>query len=177
MPTVGGSGVVPPRRPGHRPPTLVARASPRHPAAIRRRSTMTLPRTATFLFTVLAATGSMAADDDPYLWLEEVAGEKAVEWVEDRSAEDTAELEKVPEFDPIHQRLLEILNSRDRIPYAGFRGEWLYNFWQDEDHVRGVWRRTFLDSYVTGDPAWETVLDVDALAAAEEENWVFKGGF
>ncbi len=138
---------------------------------------MTLPRTVAFLFTLLAAGGGLAADDDPYLWLEEVEGEKAVEWVEKRSAEDTAELEEVPEFEPIHEELLEILNSRDRIPYAGFRGEWLYNFWQDEDHVRGVWRRTFLDSYVTGDPAWETVLDVDALAAAEGENWVWKGGF
>jgi len=138
---------------------------------------MTLPRTFVFLLTMVAAGGGLAADDDPYLWLEEVEGEKALEWVNDRSARDTAELEQVPEFQPIHDELLEILNSRDRIPYVGIRGEWLYNFWQDEEHVRGVWRRTFLDSYVTDDPAWETVLDVDALALAEGENWVWKGGF
>ncbi len=138
---------------------------------------MTLPRTVVFLLTLTAATGGLAADDDPYLWLEEVEGEKALEWVKERSAEDTAELEDVPEFDPIHDQLTEILNSRDRIPYVGMRGEWLYNFWQDEDHVRGVWRRTFLDSYVTDDPVWETVLDVDALALSEDENWVWKGGF
>jgi prolyl oligopeptidase len=139
---------------------------------------MTLPRTVAFLLTLMAAGGSLASgDDDPYLWLEDVEGEKALEWVKERSAQDTAELEAVPEYAPIHEKLLEIYNSQDRIPYAGIRGPWLYNFWQDAEHVRGIWRRTFLDSYASDDPVWETVLDVDALAEAEGENWVWKGGF
>ena len=121
----------------------------------------------------LAAAGF--ADEDPYLWLEEVEGEEALAWVQERSDQDTAELEAVPEFAPIHERLLEIFNSRDRIPYAGVQGDYLYNFWQDAEHVRGIWRRTTLESYLTPDTQWETVLDLDALAAAEGENWVWKG--
>ncbi len=124
---------------------------------------------------LLALPAAAAKDEDPYLWLEEVDGAKALQWVRERSARDTAELEAVPEFAEIHAKLLEIYNDRERIPYASFQGAWLYNFWQDADHVRGVWRRTFLDQYVTEDPVWETVLDLDALAQAEGENWVWKG--
>ncbi|HOX24123.1 MAG TPA: prolyl oligopeptidase family serine peptidase [Candidatus Krumholzibacteria bacterium] len=116
-----------------------------------------------------------AGDEDPYLWLEEVEGEKALEWVKARSAKDTAEIEAAPEFAAIHAELLEIFNSRERIPNPAIRGAWLYNFWQDAEHVRGVWRRTFLDQYLVESPAWEIVLDVDALAAAEGENWVWEG--
>ena len=127
------------------------------------------------LMALLIATVAVAADEDPYLWLEDVEGEKALEWVKARSAADTAEIEAVPEFAGLHERLLEIYNSSERIPRPGIRGAWIYNFWQDADHVRGIWRRTFLSEYVKESPAWETVLDIDKLAAAEEENWVWKG--
>jgi prolyl oligopeptidase len=124
---------------------------------------------------VLPAVAKDKDEKDPYLWLEEVDGDKALKWVRERNAADQAELEAVPEFAAIHAELLEIYNSRDRIPFAGMQGAWLYNFWQDAEHVRGIWRRTFLDQYVTDAPAWETVLDLDALAEAEGENWVWKG--
>ena len=127
---------------------------------------------------LLASTAVLADDDaepDPYLWLEEVEGEKALEWVKERSAADTAELEAVPEYAGIHERLLEIFNSSERIPYPAVRNDWAYNFWQDEDHVRGIWRRTTVNDYMTESPNWETVLDLDALAEAEDENWVWKG--
>jgi len=124
---------------------------------------------------LLPAAAGLADDTDPYLWLEEVEGAKALEWVKERSATDTAELEAVPEYAEIHERLLEIFNSSDRIPYPNVLGEWAYNFWQDPDHVRGIWRRTKVDQYLTGDPQWETVLDLDELATAEDENWVWKG--
>lgn len=116
-----------------------------------------------------------ADDDDPNLWLEEVDGKKALEWVKERCAKDQAELEAVPEFAPLHERLLEIYNDRARIPMVGFEGPWLYNYWQDAQHVRGIWRRTFLDEYLKESPAWDVVLDIDALAKAEGENWVWKG--
>ena len=125
------------------------------------------------LIALFAATICVAADDDPYLWLEEVESEKALAWAKERSDADTEVLKAVPEYAEIHARLLEIYNSRDRIPAPGFRGAWIYNFWQDTDHVRGVWRRTFLDEFVKGQPAWEIVLDLDALAEAEGENWVW----
>ena len=114
--------------------------------------------------------GLASADDheDPYLWLEEVEGEKALKWVEERSAMDTDVLESVPEFGEIHQKTIEIYTSDDRIPAPSIRGSWIYNYWRDTEHVRGIWRRTFLDEYLKAAPSWETVLDLDALAEAEE---------
>jgi len=125
------------------------------------------------LITLFAATVCVAADKDPYLWLEEVESEKALAWAKERSDADTAVLEAVPEYAEIHTKLIEIYNSRDRIPTPGIRGAWIYNFWQDAEHVRGVWRRTFLSEYIKESPAWEIVLDLDALAKAEGENWVW----
>jgi prolyl oligopeptidase len=114
-------------------------------------------------------------DDDPYLWLEDIDGARAMEWVKAQSARTTAILEKVPEFEPIKGRILEIYDSRDRIPYVAVRGDYLYNFWQDAEHERGIWRRTTLDEYRKPDPAWELLLDIDALAAADGEKWSYKG--
>lgn len=123
----------------------------------------------------LPATAADTATDDPYLWLEDVEGAKALAWAEARSAESAATLEAVPSFQPIYDRVLEIYDSKDRIPTVASRGAWYYNFWQDADHERGLWRRTFLSSWRSDDPAWETVLDLDALSAKDGELWVFKG--
>jgi len=121
------------------------------------------------------ASAVLAADQDPYQWLEGGESPKALAWAKARSQKDTAVIEAVSEFAPIHEKLLEIYNSADRIPTPDLRGPWVYNFWQDASHVRGLWRRTFLDEYVKGTPAWDTVLDLDALAEADHENWVWKG--
>lgn len=123
----------------------------------------------------LAAMPAPAAEDDPWLWLEEVGGEKALAWVRERNAESTPALESKPEFKAIHERLLAIYQSRDRIPHVEKRGRWLYNFWQDEKHPRGILRRTTLAEYRKPEPRWETVLDVGRLGAEERENWVYKG--
>ncbi|NIM01558.1 MAG: prolyl oligopeptidase family serine peptidase [Acidobacteria bacterium] len=133
-----------------------------------------------FLVTILVAFLAVnpfgaAKEEDPYLWLEEVEGDKALTWAKELSAATAAEFEAVPEFEELHDQLLKIFTSRDRIPRAGIRGAWVYNYWQDEDHVRGIWRRTFLDEYVKESPSWEIVLDLDELAEAEGENWVWKG--
>ena len=122
-----------------------------------------------------AAPGAAAQADDPYQWLEEVTGEKALAWVRQQNALSTRELEAAPEFEPIRQRLLSILDSKERIPYVAKHGAWCYNFWRDQKNVRGVWRRTTLAQYKQPEPAWETVLDLDKLAEAEKENWVWNG--
>ena len=116
-----------------------------------------------------------ADSDDPFLWLEEVQGDKALAWVRERNAESQKILQARPEYEPTRARLLEILNSKERIPAVTRRGEWLYNLWQDEQHQRGLWRRTTLTEYRKPQPAWEVVLDLDALAALEKENWVWGG--
>ncbi len=121
------------------------------------------------------ATGDGAKLDDPFLWLEEVDGDKALDWVREISAATTKEIEAVPEFRPIRDKNLEIYNSNERIPYPSRRGGHLYNFWQDDVHVRGIWRRTTVDAYLSDSPTWETVIDLDALVAEDEINWVWKG--
>jgi prolyl oligopeptidase len=127
------------------------------------------------LVLLLASPVCLASDEDPYLWLEEVENEKALAWAEKRSDQDVAVLEAVPEFSDIHTELLEIYNSQDRIPTPAFRADWIYNFWRDKDHVRGIWRRTKVPEFTQGEPNWETVLDIDALAETDGENWVWKG--
>lgn len=123
----------------------------------------------------LAAPILAAGESDPYLWLEDVQGQKALDWVKGQNRLSTKELEAVPEYRPLLKRCLEILDSRDRIPQPGQEGAWLYNFWQDPAHERGILRRTTLASYRTASPEWETVLDIDALSKADGQQWVYKG--
>ncbi|WP_426025717.1 prolyl oligopeptidase family serine peptidase [Brevundimonas sp. TSRC1-1] len=113
---------------------------------------------------------------DPYVWLEDVEGERAMAWVKEHNAHSLGVLQGDPRYEPLHQQALAIVQARDRIPAPGFTHDGhIDNFWQDAQHVRGVWRRTTLDSYKTAEPQWETVLDIDALAEAESANWVYKG--
>lgn len=123
----------------------------------------------------LARIPDARTDDDPFLWLEEVEGEQALAWVEEHNASTVAELSATPVYQPIFQRTLEILDSEDRIPYPSILGDRLYNFWQDAENPRGVWRRITWEAYLAGDPAWEVVLDVDRLAAEEDVPWSFGG--
>ncbi|MEL6830520.1 MAG: S9 family peptidase, partial [Pseudomonadota bacterium] len=124
-------------------------------------------------------TGDMMTEshsaDDPFLWLEEVEGEAALAWVRAENARSLSVLEAYPKYQDFLAAATEIATSSERIPYASVRDGMAYNFWQDETHVRGLWRRTSLESYRSDTPDWETVLDVDALADAEAANWVFAG--
>jgi prolyl oligopeptidase len=128
----------------------------------------------TALLLILTACTTMPNhDQDPYLWLEDVLGDRALTWVRERNAQSQALLTSRPEYGPIRGQLLEVLNARDRIPYVTRRADWLYNFWQDEAHPRGLWRRTTIEEYRKPQPQWQLVLDLDALAQAEGENWVW----
>jgi len=112
---------------------------------------------------------------DPYQWLEDVGGDKQLDWVKARNAESAGPLTARPDFDPLRTRLLDILNSTARIPMIAKAGDHYYNFWRDAKNKRGLWRRTSLEEYRKAEPVWETVLDLDQLAADEGENWVWKG--
>lgn len=122
-----------------------------------------------------SAAHDPARDEDPYLWLEAVDSDPALAWVRERNAHSEAVLTARPEYAPTREQLLGILDAQDRIPSVVRRGEWMYNLWQDGHHRRGLWRRTTLAEYRQREPAWETVLDLDALAVAEGENWVWGG--
>jgi len=112
---------------------------------------------------------------DPHLWLEDVQGDAALAWVRERNAQSRQALEAHPDFLAMRTRIRAVLDARDRIPMVTRRGAWLYNFWQDADNPRGVWRRTSLDQYIKSDPQWQILLDIDALGRDEGENWVWAG--
>jgi len=113
--------------------------------------------------------------DDPHRWLEDVTGEKQIAWVRERNAESTRVLTSGTGFPVLERRILSILDSKERIPAVTKIGDRYYNFWRDAANPKGVWRSTTLDEYRKADPAWETVIDIDSLAKAENENWVWHG--
>jgi prolyl oligopeptidase len=112
--------------------------------------------------------------DDEFLWLEDIYGNKQLDWVraENKVTED---LLAATGFEQTEKRLLEVLDSTDRIPMAAKRGGHYYNFWRDAEHPKGLWRRTTWDSYCTEDPQWEILLDVDELSRTEGMEWVWGG--
>ncbi|MFN2334160.1 MAG: prolyl oligopeptidase family protein [Wenzhouxiangellaceae bacterium] len=130
----------------------------------------TLALTAAF-----AAPGLAMAQNDPYLWLENVEGPNALAWARGQNETSLAELEAQPVFAPIHERALQILTSDERIAYPSLMGGEVYNFWRDAEHVRGIWRKTSLDSYRDDETGWDVIIDVDRLAESEDENWVWAG--
>jgi prolyl oligopeptidase len=112
--------------------------------------------------------------EDPWLWLEDVGGDEALAWVRSHN-EPTAAALGGTRFEQMRAEALEVLDTDSRIPYIRRRGDYLYNFWKDATNPRGLWRRTTLERYRTDVPEWDVLLDLDALAAAEGENWVWGG--
>jgi len=124
-----------------------------------------------------AMTESTFANEpaDPYLWLEDVTGEKQLEWVRGRNTACVAELAGTDRFKALETRIRGILDSKERIPMVTKIGDRFYNVWRDAANPKGLWRRTTLDEYRKPEPEWEIVLDLDALSAQEGENWVWHG--
>lgn len=113
--------------------------------------------------------------EDPFIWLEEVESEAALAWAAEQNALSIPRLQGDPRFAGIRDAIETVLTSDDRIPTPGLVNGQVYNFWQDEEHIRGLLRRTSLDSYRSDNPQWETVIDIDLLATVENANWVYKG--
>ncbi len=112
---------------------------------------------------------------DPYLWLEDQYGAKALDWARHENARSLAVLQKDPRYQPFFDAALAIENAQDRVPVPAQLNGQIFNFWQDATHVRGLWRRTDLAGYRKPQPDWTTVLDLDALARAEHANWIWEG--
>lgn len=123
----------------------------------------------------MSAKSPNSTEADNYNWLEEVQSDRALTWVKGHNTKSTALLKARPEFAPARAKVLEILNSKDKIPYVSRLGNFVYNLWTDEKNQRGLWRRTTLANYQTPNPQWETVLDVDALGKQEKQSWVWHG--
>ena len=111
---------------------------------------------------------------DENVWLEDIHGEEQLAWVREQNAR-TEELLEDAEYAAVEAGILEVLDSTDRIAMVSKRGDFYYNFWKDQEHPKGLWRRTTWESYLTEEPEWDVLLDIDALAATEGVEWVFHG--
>ncbi|MCT9871616.1 prolyl oligopeptidase family serine peptidase [Paenarthrobacter aurescens] len=111
---------------------------------------------------------------DENVWLEDIHGEEQLAWVREQNAR-TEDLLEDSEYEAVEAGILEVLDSTDRIAMVNKRGDFYYNFWKDQEHPKGLWRRTTWESYLTAEPQWDVLLDIDALAAAEGVEWVFHG--
>ena len=122
-----------------------------------------------------ALNAAIQAEEETLEWLEEVEGERALEFARAMNERSLDQLQSDPRYEALYGEALEILQSQDRIPYVSVRGGELWNFWRDADNTHGLWRKTTQDSYAGDAPEWDVVLDLDALAEAEDRNWVWRG--
>ncbi len=112
---------------------------------------------------------------DPFAWLEDIHSPRSLDWVNAENTRSAARLETDPRYATFHGQALAIFTAKDRIPWPDFLGGRIDNLWQDGAHVKGLWRVADIASYRGADPAWETLIDLDALSKAEGRNWILKG--
>jgi len=122
----------------------------------------------------LSLATAMGQPADPYLWLEDVTGERALAWVREQNARAEKQFAADPRYEKLRADLLAIFDSHAQIPYVTRMGAHYYNFWRDARNPRGIWRRTLVEDYPKVEVPWETLLDLDALAKQENESWVWK---
>jgi len=115
------------------------------------------------------------AEEDPYLWLEEVESEKSLDWVKEQNKNSEQILTSNPLYENLQKRYLEVYNDKDKIAYPNIVGDYVYNLWQDEKYERGLWRRMLTKDYLKNNSNWETLIDLDALSEKEGKKWVYAG--
>ena len=130
-----------------------------------------------FLSAFLLLTGSAYSQgqDDPYLWLEDVNAPRSMEWVNQKNKTTLEYLQAYREYPNLVAKMVEVLDSEERIAYPSIVGEYVYNFWQDKKNQRGLWRRMPLSDYLKNSSEWEAVLDIDELSKSDGMLWVFDG--
>ncbi|MFK8011575.1 MAG: prolyl oligopeptidase family protein [Marinicellaceae bacterium] len=120
-----------------------------------------------FVFTAMA--------DDKYIWLEEVASKKSMQWVKDTNQKTHDKLASTKLYKELYSQALTVLNGKSRLPSLSQKGKWLYNFWKDSNHPRGIYRRTTMDEIQKNNPKWQTVLDMDKYSADKNKNYDYHG--
>src|SRR5437016_4445715 len=120
------------------------------------------------LVVAAASIGAKGASvDDPYIWLEDVHGAKPLAWVHEQNKKSLSLLKSDPRYQEHYDAILTVLDATDRIPMGALDHRYVFNFWQDASHPKGIWRRTSIDGYAQHSPNWEVLIDVDKLAADE----------
>lgn len=128
-----------------------------------------------FLLILLGISQGISAQEDQYQWLEDVDSKKSLDFVNAQNKATIDKLSKEKDYQTIYDKSLAVYNSSDRIEYPRILGKYIYNFWKDKDHERGIWRRSPIADYTNGKPTWETLIDIDALSKKDSIKWVFKG--
>ncbi len=121
------------------------------------------------------AQSTQIAENDSYLWLEEVEGERALNWVRENNTRSLNKLQSDPRYKKLEEDALAIVRAKDRLTFGGYSQGYVSNFWQDATQIRGLWRRASFDSWRANAPQWEPILDFDKLSKDEGKNWVYKG--
>ena len=127
------------------------------------------------LSTIATLSANVFADDDPYLWLEDVEGKEALTWVNQQNTATDQSLASDPLYKELYQQALDVLSRKDKLPSITVKGDWVYNLGKSDANPRGVYRRSTITDFVAGKPEWQTVIDIDKLSAEEDTKWVFKG--
>jgi prolyl oligopeptidase len=125
------------------------------------------------LFSSLGA--SALTQNDPYAWLEDIHGAKPLAWVAEQNKKSLGLLKADPRYQKNYDSVLQVLDATDRIPMGSLDHGYVYNFWRDTHNPKGLWRRATVAEYQKPRPQWDVLLDIDALAKTEKENWVFAG--
>lgn len=126
------------------------------------------------VLSILSITTQVSASD-PYLWLEDVDSQKALDWVKRTNQATEKSLMRDPLYQSLYQDALTVLNNKDKLPSITQRGRWIYNYWKGDTNPRGIYRRTSVESFNSNSPKWQTVLDIDKMSAEDNVKWVFKG--
>ncbi|MCG8700654.1 MAG: hypothetical protein MI922_21550 [Bacteroidales bacterium] len=113
--------------------------------------------------------------DDSFIWLEEIDNPKVLAWVKKQNNATEKELSSYSIYKDIYNESLKTLNADNRIAWPKSTKDHVYNFWQDENNVRGLWRRSPKDLYLKGQPVWENLLDIDNLSSEDNIKWVYQG--
>lgn len=132
-------------------------------------------RTLAAALALMPISAPAMAEDDPHVWLEEWSTPRAMKWVEEHNAQTDKRLTASPHYTPLRDEALAILGAKDRIPTPSLTGDLVTNFWQDGQHLRGIWRKTSQEDYGNAEPKWQVLLDIDALGKAEGKSYVWKG--
>jgi prolyl oligopeptidase len=123
-----------------------------------------------------AGLAQTAESNDPYLWLEQIEGPRAIAQVKQWNAATEALVATGPVFEQYRKRALDILDDEQQIAEPeDVLGDQVTNLWRDAGNARGLWRIASLASYASGHPQWRTLIDVDALGKAEGKSWVWHG--
>jgi len=128
-----------------------------------------------FLMTLIFMLPIAAVADDKYLWLEDIDGDKSMQWVIQRNKISDDKLTSTKLYKELYSQALTVLNNKSRLPVVTQNGKWLYNFWQDKQHPRGIYRKTTLKQFKTANPKWQTVLDMDEYSNQQEKNYDYHG--